>query len=143
MNLSKHFKLNEFLESQTATRLNIQEQFNPNQEIITNLKLLCTNILEPLRLKTGALFISSGYRCKELNKLIGGSENSQHLTGEAVDLKGLKVPNIVIFQQIQKLNLPFDQLIHEYGTKLEPAWVHVSFTAKRKPRKQILYLGIK
>jgi hypothetical protein len=45
-----------------------------------------------------------------------------------------------MFKKIQELNLPYDQLIWEFGTTQEPAWVHVSYAVN--PRKQILFIGV-
>lgn len=142
MNLSKNFTLNEMLESQTARRRNIQEQFTPSENVKENLRKLCINVLQPLRDKLGKpIHVTSGYRCKRLNKAIGGKVNSQHVEGKAADLQGIGITNKELFDFI-KDNLIFDQLIFEYGTKEEPAWVHVSYDDKRM-RKQVLYIGVK
>ncbi len=142
MNLTPHFTLSEMLASQAATRLKIAEQFSPDENVIANLKALCTNILEPLRDDIGfSLHISSGYRCPRLNKAIGGSKTSQHMVGEAADIQCHGTTNEQLFDRIQKLKLPFDQLIWEYGTKKEPAWVHVSYSSRN--RRQVLFIGVK
>lgn len=142
MNLSKNFTLDEMLESQTARRKVIQEQFTPSENVKENLRKLCVNVLQPLRDKLGKpIHVSSGYRCKRLNKAIGGAVTSQHTEGKAADLQGIGITNKELFDFI-KDNLIFDQLIFEYGTKEEPAWVHVSYDDKRM-RKQVLYIGVK
>jgi zinc D-Ala-D-Ala carboxypeptidase len=141
MKLSKNFTLEEMLESQTARRKNIEEQFQPTEDIIANLKLLCKNILQPLRDEAGAIMVSSGYRCPRLNKAIGGSKTSQHRFGQAADIKGVESSNAKLFAQIKKMKLPFDQLIWEFGTAKEPAWVHVSFSPRE--RGEILFIGVK
>ena len=135
---SKYFTLPEMLESATARRLKIAEQFNPPAEIITNLELLCKNILDPLREKCGAITVTSGYRSPALNKAVKGAKSSQHMKGQAADIKGINCSNAELFNQIQKLKLPFDQMIWEYGTDKEPSWVHVSFGPLN--RRQILYV---
>ena len=85
MQLSKHFKLSEFTKSQTAARLGIDN--TPPEEVIPKLTFLCSQILEPLREKIDKpIIVTSGYRCAELSKAIGSSENSQHTKGEAVDI---------------------------------------------------------
>ncbi len=142
MQLSKNFSLAELTESQTGRRHNIKEQFNPPQEVITNLKELCEKVLQPIRDKVGAIKVSSGYRSPQVNKIVGGATSSQHLTGEAVDISGINISNAELFKAIKDSNLPYDQLLWEYGTKSNPAWVHVSYTSNRKPRKQILYIGV-
>ncbi len=87
--LSENFWLNEFTSSQTATRKPeiAGDQFNPQQEVIENLRHLCENSVQPLRslLKT-PMRISSGYRSKELNKAVGGAAKSRHCMGEAADI---------------------------------------------------------
>lgn len=142
MNLTKNFPLIDFLESQTARRHGIKEQFNPPKLVVDNLRLLSINILQPLRdhIKS-PIIISSGYRSPQVNALIeNASKTSQHMTGQASDIYALKISNSKLFELIQKLNLPYDQLIWEFGTKKEPAWVHVSWSPK--PRRQILYIGV-
>jgi zinc D-Ala-D-Ala carboxypeptidase len=141
MQLSKNFYLSEFLESQTARRHGISEQFNPSKEVVENLRLLCVNVLQPLRDKSGSIKISSGYRCKRVNDIVKGSATSEHMTGQAADIQGLQMSNSELFKLIQALKLPFNQLIWEFGTKQSPAWVHVSFN-KSLNKKQILYIGV-
>ncbi len=134
--------LQEFLKSNAATRFGLQQQFTPPIQVINNLRALCVNILQPLRDAVGqAIDINSGYRCLALNTMIGGSKNSQHIRGEAADIemtipdeKDLKAGNKKLFDTIIALDLPYDQLINEFDF----SWVHVSYTTKRKPRKQIL-----
>jgi zinc D-Ala-D-Ala carboxypeptidase len=141
MMLSKNFSLAEMLESQTATRFGVSEQFRPSKIVVDNLTLLCTHILQPLRDKLGTpIRISSGYRHKRTNELVGGASTSQHVRGQAADLISAdpNVSNATIFETIQRLNLPFDQLIWEFGTKLNPSWVHVSYGERH--RRQVLYV---
>jgi len=135
----KYFTLDELLESQTARRRKITEQFNPSDKVISNLNELVENILDPLREAYGKpIKISSGYRSQRLNTIIGGAVNSQHLLGQAADIQALDGRNNVLFEMIKAHNLPFDQLIWEYGTKTNPAWVHVSYGPRN--RKEILYI---
>ena len=76
------------------------------------------------------------------NVAVGGSKTSQHTKGMAIDMQGTNgLLNAQIFHYI-KDNLEFDQLIWEYGTNKEPAWVHVSYN-KGKNRGQVLYIGVK
>ena len=135
--LSKNFKLYEFLHSQAASRYNITEQFEPSQEVINNLTNLCINIIQPLReVLNEPLVISSGYRCTKVNGLVGGQPKSQHLTGQAADLIFPSKGNAFLFNKIIELKLPFDQIIWEFGDANNPAWVHVSFSNRN--RRQIL-----
>jgi len=120
MRLTEHFTLDELTVSQTAARKGISNR--PGPDAVTNLRALCRNVLEPLRVRTGApIIVTSGYRCPELNARIGGSATSQHCIGQAVDftVAGLSVADTVTL--IRRLGLPYDQLIDEFGQ-----WVHVS-----------------
>ena len=87
--LSEHFKLSEFTKSITAERLGINNK--PGYEQVLAMKHLCREVLEPLRRHYGhPIRITSGYRCEELNRAVGGVGRSQHMLGEAADLS---VPN--------------------------------------------------
>jgi len=85
------------------------------------------------------IIVTSFYRCKALNDIIyGASSTSQHMIGEAMDLCAIYsqgMTNKDIFNFIYK-NLIFDQLIWEYGTDEEPAWVHVSISYSGNNRKE-------
>ena len=123
--LSSHFSLSEFVVSQTATRLDIDNV--PTQEIIDALKLLCQHVLEPLRVALGPVIISSGYRSPKLNSVIGGSTTSQHCYGEAADIIVRNISCDHAAWWIHQ-NCQFDQLIREFP----PAgWVHVSYKKDR------------
>lgn len=138
MKLSPNFTLAEMLESQTARRKGISEQFTPSPEVINSLRALCKNILQPLRDEIGGpIKVSSGYRTPRLNRAIGGARNSQHMVGEAADIQGLNgLTNRQLFNKIKQMNLPFDQLIWEFGNDQNPAWVHVSFGPRN--RRQVI-----
>ena len=86
MQLSKHFKLEEFTKSMTATRKGIDN--TPGGGDIKNLENDCYEILEPARAKfEKPITITSGYRSEELCEAIGSKKTSQHAKGQAVDLK--------------------------------------------------------
>lgn len=126
MQLSKNFALQEFLHSDTADQLNIKEQYNPPPEVLENLQTLVAEVLQPLRDALGfPLTITSGYRCKALNKALQGSRTSDHMEGLAADIV-CQHPKALILTAIV-LDLPFDQLISEYGDSfLQPKWIHIS-----------------
>jgi zinc D-Ala-D-Ala carboxypeptidase len=74
------------------------------------------------------ILISSGFRCKKVNKRIKGAKNSQHMFGYAADLNGEEdKDNSVLFHTI-KDRFDFDQLIWEFGNDEYPDWVHVSYS---------------
>lgn len=137
MNLSKSFTLNELTKSQEATRLGIDN--TPNEEHILNLKLLCENILQPIRDFYGMpLSVSSGYRSPELCEAIGSSRTSQHTRGQAADFEIFSVPNKEVAEFVVK-NLEYDQCILEFWNENEPnsGWIHCSFNSAGN-RKQYL-----
>ena len=90
--LSEHFMLSEFTRSTTAERLGICNELDPfyptHKDIIANLRNLCEQVLEPLRAYVRQpIIISSGYRSPALNQALRGAPRSQHLTGEAADIR--------------------------------------------------------
>ena len=136
MKLSKHFSLEELCKSQTATRLGI-DNLAKDENVITNLKTICENILEPIRENYGIPFSpNSAYRSPKLNNAVGSSHKSQHLKGQAVDIEIPSIDNYQLAQWIRN-NLDFDQLILEfYNGEPSSGWVHVSFAEEN--RKQLL-----
>lgn len=136
MKLSTYFTLEEMIESQMATRRGIDN--TPPDSAITALENLCRNLLDPIRELAGApVFVSSGYRSPKINMLIGGTARSQHLLGEAADIKAAGVSAERLFELIRHSSLPFDQLIFE-GT-----WNHVSYSAKGANRGEVLIATFK
>jgi zinc D-Ala-D-Ala carboxypeptidase len=139
MMLSENLSIAEFSKSDTAKRKGINN--TPKGVHLEAAKELAQNIFQPIRKHfTTPIFISSGYRSEALNKAIGGSKTSQHCKGEAmdIDMDGRGGPtNTEIFHYIRE-NLPFDQLIWEFGTNEKPDWVHVSYKKGGPQRGQIL-----
>ena len=150
MRLTEHFKLSEFTNSSTATARGIDN--TPNEQQIANLKRICEEILEPLLAFAGQpIIIGSGFRCPALNKAVGGVKNSQHMTGEACDIRLPRTPYVdwgdnlahtdmsVAYRWLDFLehHTDFDQLIleHSHGEY----WIHVSCRAnKSKNRHQVI-----
>jgi hypothetical protein len=144
MLISKNFTLAELTKSNTATRLGISN--TPDKEGIHKLRLLATELLQPLRNAVGPLRVTSGYRSESLNSAIGGSSKSQHTKCEAVDLQFVKrgrMDNMRIFNAIVTLGIDFDQLILEFGGATaekdsdNPDWIHISWKITGN-RRQIL-----
>ena len=137
LKLSEHLTLTSAIRSGKAKKLGISNY--PTDIHLQNLKLLAEKIYEPVYAYfKNDIFISSGYRCPELNEENDGSDTSQHLTGEAFDLdsKIITIKNKDIFNYI-KDNLEFDQLIWETGYNENPNWVHVSYSSTGKQRKEV------
>jgi hypothetical protein len=129
--LSESFYLDEFTVSGVAEKKGIKNI--PPDEAVENLTALCVHVLQPVRNSAGkSILISSGYRCPELNKAVGGVPTSQHVKGEAADIycEGMSARDL--FTLIQSLGITFDQLI------LYPTFVHVSF-CEGKNRGMVLY----
>lgn len=125
MKLSPNFSLAEFETSQTAARRGIENKVP--QRYIPRIKALCRNVLQPLRDHLGRpVVVTSGYRCGLLNTAIGGATRSQHLYGEAADIIAVGLSITDLFETIIELDLPYDQVIDEFGK-----WVHVSHRANR------------
>lgn len=94
--------------------------------LVCNLKGLCVNILEPLRVKYPGLRINSGFR--------RGSGKSQHLRGMAVDIQWAGLPNSAYLDRAKWVrdNLPFDQLLMEHGKSI---WLHISYDRNKKVQR--------
>lgn len=133
LKLSRHFRLSEFVRSDVAARRGLDN--TPPQPVVDNLAVLCDELLEPIRERFGPVQITSGYRSREVNVAVGGSNASQHCKGEAADIvipgrRPFEVCEIIL----EELDLPFHQLIHEFG-----GWVHISMAPDRVvPRRQCL-----
>lgn len=133
----KFFTVSEFVRSETADKKGIDNRLP--KDLLPNVQALVNNVLDPLREAYGKpIIVTSGYRCEALNKAVGGSKTSDHMKGRAVDIVGTpntKMENKRLFNLIQSLNLPFDQLIDEKNFD----WVHVSYREGNN-RKQVLKL---
>jgi hypothetical protein len=137
MELSKSFTLNELTKSQEATRLGIDN--TPSEEHIENLKILCENILQPIRDFYGMpVSVSSGYRSAALCEAVGSSSKSQHTKGQAADFEIFGITNKDLADWITT-NLDYDQCILEFWNPNEPnsGWVHCSYNSIGN-RKQYL-----
>lgn len=127
LHLTKNFLLSEFVCSATAKRNNIHQQFTIEINILTNLVYLTSFILQPLRDFVGPINITSGYRCQEVNAIVGGAQSSQHLYGQAVDFVCKDFLKAISFIK----NKTFDQLI------IYDSFIHISLTTSLN-RKQII-----
>jgi hypothetical protein len=136
--ISKHITVKEATQSATATRLKIDN--TPSAEVLDNMKLVAEKCFEPLREWYGKpITINSFYRSPALNKAVKGAKNSDHVKGMAIDLDaGSNSENLKLFNWL-KDNVEFKQLIHEYGDKSGPEWVHISYDPKDL-RTQLLYI---
>lgn len=108
----------------------------PPPEAQARLIALCAAVLDPLRDALGrSVSVNSAYRSAAVNKAIGGSTTSQHMLGEAADIRvdGMTPQQLATFIAAEKL--PFDQLIWE------PTWVHVSYSLTRRRGQTLRFDG--
>lgn len=125
LQLTPNFSLRELTRSTTAQRLGIDN--TPSDTVIVNLLLLARNILQPLRDEfREPLVINSGYRSPALNRAVGGVANSQHLTGEAADIKAPDRATALNWLIWINIHLSFDQILLETSGP-GVVWLHVSF----------------
>ena len=138
MNLSKNFTLEELYASSVAKQHNVQNV--PDKQTISNLGCLVQNLLQPLRDKLRRpIIVTSGYRCPELNRLVGGAKNSQHVLGQAVDIQVSGMSPRTLAEFVTRSGLTFDQMIvEEVGNT---SWLHLSYTRKFNRKERLLYRG--
>ena len=119
--LSKYFSLAELTKSSYAARLGIDNV--PTGQNLINLKAAALKMDEVRKLLGKPIYISSGYRCPEVNAAVGGSKTSTHLTGEAFDFTCPEFGTVAqVFEAIRKSPLRYDQLLNEYQQ-----WCHIGF----------------
>lgn len=136
--LSKHFKLSEFIKSPTASAKGLDNM--PSLEVVSNLQYLCVHVLEPLREHFNCpIVIGSGYRCPALNKAVGGVSNSRHMTGEAADIH---LPDEATGKKWflwMMDNLKYHQLIWEKSTPTSTRhWIHVAIRQNDPNSQQVI-----
>jgi uncharacterized protein YcbK (DUF882 family) len=137
MKLTENFSLAEMTKSETALRLDLPN--DPEPEHLENLKVLAENVLQPVRDHFGrGVKVNSAYRHPDVNKAVGGSTTSDHCKGMAADIEIPGVANADLAEWI-KDNCEFRQLILEFYTPGVPdsGWVHVSYNPADN-KKQVM-----
>tara|TARA_R100001443_G_C3327398_1_gene171551 strand:- start:543 stop:1004 length:462 start_codon:yes stop_codon:yes gene_type:complete len=136
--ISKHISYKEGVHSNTALRKGLDN--TPNEDQLECMTIIAEEVFEPLRKWVGGpIKITSMFRGEPVNTAIGGSKNSQHMKGQALDLDdtfGHKT-NAEMYHYI-KDNLNFDQLIWEFGDDENPNWIHVSYVGEVSNRNKCL-----
>jgi hypothetical protein len=134
--ISEYFYLSEISKSITAIRKKIKNI--PKKEDIERAKALAKNVLDKVRRRFGPYSPLSWFRNLQLNFLVGGAWNSEHLYGGAADIELATVSNYDLAEWIYK-NCEYDQLILEHYDGKNPwsGWVHVAYR-EGKNRKQAL-----
>lgn len=139
MILSRNFTLRELCSSFTAKRNGINN-LTTDKNIIANLTRLATFVLQPVRNEFGSYSPGSCFRSHELNDLIRGADDSQHLYGEAADLDNIPgLSNYYLAKWIVN-NVDFDQVILEKYVEgdMHSGWVHVSYKSAEVNRHEVL-----
>lgn len=121
MQLTPHFSLAEL----TVTKTKLDN--TPSKEVIEVLRTTAF-YMEKVRELLGnvAITINSGYRSPDVNRAVGGTSNSSHTYGYAVDFTAYGHTPLTISNILSKSNLKFDQLIYE------KTWVHISFDPRMR-----------
>ena len=105
-------------------------------------------VLRPLCDRHGNVYITSGYRCPELNTAIGGAATSDHVWdafGIACDFTVTGKDLKTIYDELrgpEGLSIPFDQLILEHEKGTEPPLyrcIHISY--RPNPRRMAMRGG--
>ena len=123
--LTENFQLEELTRSYQAQKHGIDNK--PSQEVVESLKNLCEQILQPLRdFYHKPITVSSGFRCKTLNRIVGGAVSSQHLKGEAADLVFPDFGIAIDWMHFIQHNCNFDQMLLEQNHRSGAKWLHVS-----------------
>lgn len=128
---TKYFKVSEILHSDTAKKHNIDN--TPTDDTIIDNLNYTLNRLNEIREKYGKpIYINSGYRCDELNALVGGVKDSKHRLGLAVDLRW----DTDLIDFLIK-NCSFDKLIREKAGKSK--WIHLQFSRDINKERRLLF----
>ena len=123
--LSPHFKLGEFL------NLSKYPENIPTIQVVVNLTYGCHLLLEPARKIVGPVIINSGYRSEAVNRKVGGVRNSQHLIGQAVDIRPKDPSKFWTLVEFLRHHDLTDQLLTGNG------WLHLSWAPFTPPRHYI------
>lgn len=131
MQLTEHFKLEEFTASSTALAHGIEN--TPEPEHLENLKRVAEQMEAVRALFDAVIEITSGYRNPQINALVGGVPTSAHAQGLAADFHVHGLTDLEAAKRIRDSVLTFDQLIFEKNR-----CVHMGFKFEGEPRRQVL-----
>lgn len=145
MKLTENFTLEELTYSATAQRLGIDN--TPSDLVVSKLKTLCKTVLQPIRKKYGkSIVVTCGYRSTRLNKVVGGASTSDHIYGNAADIRSMsdtKADNKALFDliigMVKKKEIQVKQVIDEFGYD----WIHISYQDGRTTKKNQILRAVK
>ena len=120
--LSRHFTLGELL------HLGKYPENIPSLQDVVNMTYGCHLLLEPARVIVGPIIINSGFRCDSVNRKVGGVKNSQHLFGQAADVRPQDPAQFQRLVEFFKSWEFTDQLLTGHG------WLHISWNPFAPPR---------
>ena len=123
--LSPHFVLREFL------NVGKYPDNKPTLQDVANMTYGCIMLLEPARLEVGPIIINSGFRNSRVNRLVGGVSNSQHLIGQAADIRPKDPAQFQRLVDFLKAHALTDQLL------TGSTWLHLSWNPFASPRRYI------
>lgn len=140
----KYFVFDEFVKSDTANKLNIDntpkddtiiENINEVMEVMDIIREKWTVYCKEHNYKKPQIIVNSGYRCETLNKAVGGSKTSSHRFGSAVDYEAQNGHNTELYKVTQDTlyneGIKFDQLIDENNM----SWIHLGLKGKNNERR--------
>ena len=120
--LSPHFKLNEFIKADKYP------DNKPTLQDVVNMAYDCQMLLEPARIAVGPIIVNSGFRNSRVNRLVGGVSSSQHLCGQAADIRPKDPAQFQRLVDFLKASPHTDQLLTGNG------WLHISWNPFAQPR---------
>ena len=123
--LSPHFNLGEFI------RLDIHPENIPTLQDVVNMTYGCHQLLEPARQIVGPIIINSGFRNEAVNRTVGGVTNSQHLIGQAADIRPKDPAQFQRLVDFLRHHTLTDQLL------TGSTWLHISWNPFAQPRHYI------
>ena len=123
--LSPHFKLGEFI------NLSKYPDNKPTMQDVANMTYGCLMLLEPARRVVGPILINSGFRNARVNAVVGGVKNSQHLLGQAADIRPKDPRKFQLLIDFLKNSEYTDQLLTGNG------WLHISWNPFGTPRHDV------
>lgn len=144
--ISKWFTYDEATRSSTASQRGIDN--TPRGEYLDNIKDAAKRLDEVRELLGCPIIVSSWYRCPELNRAVGGSATSDHMTGKSIDFVSPKFGSVrAVCEKIANSDIKFDQLIYETNSR-GSQWVHIGFGDRMRrqvltynPKKGYRYVG--